>query len=201
MNMMNSLVINGINGRDGINGSEQQSDRRWSARWNAWQRWRRVQGGRRSLHRRRGAAAVEFAMIAPLFVIITLGVTEAGRLFEVQNQLALAVRQGGRLGAMDRTDFLKAGETCNSRVTRDVLDSLRACGLPADRAQVFIVNPDDHTTPISLDDPANDLRLFEVRVELPCSEVLGLRGPRVNGLILSARVVFRNARTPTGGGS
>jgi hypothetical protein len=140
-------------------------------------------------------------MIAPLFVIITLGVTEAGRLFEVQNQMALAVRQGGRLGAMDRTDFLQAGETCNIRVTKDVLDSLRACGLPADKAEVFIVNPDDHTTPISLDDPANDLRLFEVRVELPCSEVLGLRGPRVNGLKLSARVIFRNARTPTGVGS
>ena len=140
-------------------------------------------------------------MIAPLFVIITLGVTEAGRLFEVQNQLALAVRQGGRLGAMDRSDFLNAGETANGRVTKDVLDSLAACGLPASKATVFIVDADNHTTPFNLDDPANDLRLFEVRVELPCSEVLGLRGPRVRSLMMSARVVFRNARAPTGSGS
>lgn len=140
-------------------------------------------------------------MIAPLFVIITLGVTEAGRLFEVQNQLALAVRQGGRLGAMDRSDFLNAGETANGRVTKDVLDSLAACGLPASEATVFIVDADNHTTPFNLDDPANDLRLFEVRVELPCSEVLGLRGPRVRSLTMSARVVFRNARAPTGSGS
>jgi len=129
--------------------------------------------------------------------VVTLGVAEAGRLFEVQNQLALAAREGARLAAMERNDLLQAGETTNAKITSDVKSFLQANGLPADDVDVFIVDPNDHTTVFDLDDPANDHELFELRLELPCISVLGLGGPRTQALTLTSRIVFRNARAPT----
>lgn len=49
---------------------------------------------RKSARKRRGAAAVEFAFVAPVFITILMGVAEASHLFEAQNQLAVAVREG-----------------------------------------------------------------------------------------------------------
>ena len=143
---------------------------------------------------RRGAAAVELAIVAPLFVTLMLGVAEASRLFHAQNQLALAAREGARLAAMDRTGMLGEGVTTNAKVAADIQHFLAANGLPGDDVDVFIVDPDDHTTTFDLDDPANDLKLFEVRVELPYSELGGFGGSSSNDWNLSAAIVFRNAR-------
>jgi Flp pilus assembly protein TadG len=49
-----------------------------------------------SLGRRRGAAAVEFALVAPLFIMLTFGMIEAGRMILVQQLLTNAVREGAR---------------------------------------------------------------------------------------------------------
>jgi hypothetical protein len=146
------------------------------------------------MRRRRGAAAVEFAIVAPVFVVIVLGVAESSRLFEVQNQLALAARGGARLGAMDRTGLLEEGQTTNDKVADDVKHFLSANGLPGDQATVFIVDPEDSTTPFDMDDEVNELELFELRVELPYSAVSEGGGSLGESFVLSAKVVFRNAR-------
>ncbi|MEO8496395.1 MAG: TadE family protein [Planctomycetota bacterium] len=145
---------------------------------------------------RRGAAAVEFAIVAPLFVTIMMGMSQASQLFETQNQLAVAVREGARLAAMDRTGMLAEGQTTNSKVTSDIVNYLNASGLPGDQVDVFIVDPHNHTTSFDLDNPANDLELFEVRVELPYSALTGTSagGSNHGEWKLSAKIVFRNAR-------
>lgn len=50
--------------------------------------------------RERGAAAVEFALILPILLILVGGVIDFGRLFYTQIQLSNAARDGVRLAAM-----------------------------------------------------------------------------------------------------
>lgn len=144
--------------------------------------------------KRRGAAAVEFAVIAPIFVTLVLGVSEISHMFELQNQLALAARDGARLAGMDRRDFLPDGQTINAKIEDDVRNFLTSNGVPGDEVDVFIVSPEDHTTPFDLDDDANDMELFELRVELPYSVLTGVDDSTGTDWTLSACVVFRNGR-------
>ena len=53
--------------------------------------------------RRRGAAMVEFALIAPVFLILVTGIVELGRGIVVQQLLTNASRQGARIGGYDTT--------------------------------------------------------------------------------------------------
>jgi len=145
--------------------------------------------------RRRGVASVEFAVVAPLFVTIVMGVAQVSQLFDVQNELAIAAREGARLASMDRTGMLDGQQTTNEKITADIKNFLTSNGLSGDDVNVHIVDPDDHVSVFDFDDPNNDLELFELRVELPYSSVSGLGGSASNGLMMSAKVVFRNARS------
>ena len=49
---------------------------------------------------RRGAAAVEFAIVAPLFVTLVFGMIEFGRVVMVQQLLTNATREGARVGVL-----------------------------------------------------------------------------------------------------
>ena len=51
--------------------------------------------------RRRGAAAVEFALIAPLFLLLLAGIIEFGQAFRIQHAVSNASRRGARLAAME----------------------------------------------------------------------------------------------------
>jgi Flp pilus assembly protein TadG len=56
-----------------------------------------VREGPRPLPRRRsGAAAVEFALVAPLLVLLVLGMIEFGRMIMVEQILTNAAREGAR---------------------------------------------------------------------------------------------------------
>jgi Flp pilus assembly protein TadG len=48
----------------------------------------------------RGAAAVEFALIFPILVVLVLGIVEFGRAYNVQTTLSGAARQGARVMAL-----------------------------------------------------------------------------------------------------
>lgn len=50
----------------------------------------------------RGAAAVEFALVVPLLLLLVLGIVEFGRAYNIQLQLTAAAREGVR--AMAITD-------------------------------------------------------------------------------------------------
>ena len=69
---------------------------------------------------RRGAVTVEFAVVAPVFITIILGLTQACRILHAQNALTEAVRDGARVAAMERADFLNPGQTTNQKITQDV---------------------------------------------------------------------------------
>jgi Flp pilus assembly protein TadG len=54
----------------------------------------------RAAGRRRGAAAVEFALVLPVLLAILTGILEYGWLFLQQSNLSAAVREGARVGSM-----------------------------------------------------------------------------------------------------
>ena len=51
--------------------------------------------------KRRGAAAVEFALVAPIFFLLVLGMVEIGRAVMVQQVLTNASREGARRAVLD----------------------------------------------------------------------------------------------------
>jgi Flp pilus assembly protein TadG len=55
---------------------------------------------RRFRRDQRGAAMVEFAIIAPLLFALLFGIVDYGRLFFLYNKLTNAVREGARIGAV-----------------------------------------------------------------------------------------------------
>jgi Flp pilus assembly protein TadG len=57
----------------------------------------------------RGAAAVEFALVLPLLLLIFLGIVQFSQAFQVQAQLAAAAREGARVMALS-TDSARAQE-------------------------------------------------------------------------------------------
>ena len=67
-----------------------------------------------SYRRKRGAAAVEFAIVAPLFFMLLFGMIEYGRCVLVQQMLTNASREGARRGVLDGT------------TTQDVVDVVQS---------------------------------------------------------------------------
>lgn len=69
--------------------------------------------------KQRGASVVEFAVVAPLFFMLILGIIEFGRVMTVQQVITNAAREGARMAILDGssasevqswvTDYLKGG--------------------------------------------------------------------------------------------
>ncbi|MBI3839438.1 MAG: pilus assembly protein [Planctomycetia bacterium] len=82
----------------------------------------RTPGGRRQTSRRRGAAAVEFALVAPLlFLTIIIPIFEFGRGFMVSELVTNAARAGCRVGVLPGN--------LNSAITSTVTTNLSGQGV------------------------------------------------------------------------
>lgn len=76
---------------------------------------------------RRGASAVEFAVIAPIFFMLILGMIEFGRAIMVQQVLTNASREGARFAVLDGStggevktivdDYLKSTRISGANIT------------------------------------------------------------------------------------
>jgi Flp pilus assembly protein TadG len=147
---------------------------------------------------RRGAATVEFALVAPVFLAMILGVTETSRMFEVQNQLQVAAREGARTAVMDRTGLTSAGQSTNAKVAQDVKNILAATGLDASKINVEIVSHDNPSQAFDLDATANSLKYFQLKVSIPLGAASKIVPENMVNANLKTKVVFRNAKTTTG---
>ena len=141
--------------------------------------------------KRRGAVTVEMAAIAPVLVAIVAGFITSSRLVDTKSELSTAARLGARVAIMERS-LLDPGKSVTDIVTSEVRAYLNAAGLPGDDVAIKIVEATDHTTPFDIENPDNNLRLFELRLELPWSTVSGVSA---DDWKLTAKVVFRNARS------
>lgn len=92
----------------------------------------------------RGVAAVEFALVMPLLVVILLGLWEVGRLVQLQQILSNAAREGARLAAQSQTinstgePTMIAVSTGTPNVKQTVVNYLRQAGLTVDASAVNV---------------------------------------------------------------
>src|SRR5258708_32314244 len=108
----------------------------------------------------RGAATVEFAIVAPVFLIMITGIMELGRAIVVQQLLTNASREGARIGGYDTT-------TSTSTVTTAVNSYLSNVGISG---ATTVVTPN----PPSL---ASDGQSVTVMVSIPFTNVSYLPTP------------------------
>jgi Flp pilus assembly protein TadG len=143
---------------------------------------------------RRGAAAVEFAVVAPILVTIMMGLIQSGRGYEAKNLLEGAAREGARFACMDRSKMTNSGQTTNQKVASDVKNFLTTNGILKQNVTVTIKDANNPTADFNLDDPHNDLKLFQVNVSVKYSDVSFTAVSASKDYALTASVVFRNAR-------
>lgn len=127
----------------------------------------------RSRHRR-AASAVEFAIVAPVFFLVVLGIVEFGRMVMVQQVITNAAREGARIAVLD--------SATPGRVTARVNDYLAAASLPNTSV---IITPGDPAS-AGFDEPVS------VEVRLPYAAVSPLTRPFLaGGVVLSATSTMR----------
>lgn len=143
---------------------------------------------------RRGAVAVEFAVIAPVLMAIAIGMIEVNRVYEAQNLLATAAREGARFASMDREGMLNEGQSANQKLADDIKTYLASNGIPRDSVQVRVKDHDNPSLDFDIDAPENDLRLFEVHVSANYSGVSYSPVAPGDDHSMSAKIVFRNGR-------
>jgi TadE-like protein len=161
----------------------------------------------RSVVSRRGAATVEFALVASAILLpMYVGLSTFSRVFDVDAQLHAAVREGARLAAMDRSGVVPAGQTTNSKVASDIKAFLESSGIPSSHVDVAIKGPYVPSNPpifdlpeFDLDSVANDSKLFVVEAKVSLSDVYGATHDPTNTIpdTRIARIVFRNGQATT----
>ncbi|NQU25254.1 MAG: pilus assembly protein [Candidatus Nealsonbacteria bacterium] len=125
--------------------------------------------------RRRGAAAVEFAFVAPVFFMLVLGMLEFGRMVMVQQVITNGSREGARVAVLDGTT--------GAEVVAAVQDYMSAANVSGVNVTVDPTEP----TSAGYGDPVT------VTVSVPFSEVSWLPSPFMIGgdTNLTAATVMR----------
>lgn len=100
----------------------------------------------------RGAAAVEFALVLPLLLLIVFGIIDFGRAYNMQISLSQGAREGVRVLALNgsTSDATARTEQAAYPVTEIGL-SMTTCpvpALPTDDAVVLATRTYDYITPI-----------------------------------------------------
>ncbi len=131
---------------------------------------------RRRLPRRQrfGVAAVEFAIVAPIFFLVVLGIIEFGRMVMVQQVITNAAREGARISVFDSATTAKV----NTRVT----SYLAAAGISG------------ATVTVSPNPPTNAAfgEQVSVRIDIPFTAVSALSTPFMSAATtLTAESIMR----------
>ncbi len=145
---------------------------------------------------RRGAALVEFAIISPVILALVLGVVEMGTALEASNKLTSALREGGRLAAMDWTDIVPNGVTPNDKVMTDIKNFLEASGVPSDQVAISMTFAEgaNQGNLFDLADPDNMNELFQISASIDYSAVSSFPAHLMSGQTLTASIVLRAGR-------
>lgn len=99
---------------------------------------------------RRGAAMLEFAIVAPVLLALLLGIVEVARFFFLYHMLLTAVREGARLGAVT-----PMGTTA---------ERTAATGLITSTVRARMIDPAAATAPVTITLPSGSGALQTVRV-------------------------------------
>jgi hypothetical protein len=143
---------------------------------------------------RRAAVAVEFAFVAPILVASALSLVELTKAYDVQNLIETAAREGARFASMDREGMLAAGQSTNSKLVQDVKNFLASSGMDPEDITVAVTDFESPESSFDLDDPENDLKLFNVDISIPYSSVSFSPVSASQDFAMTASITFRNGR-------
>lgn len=145
---------------------------------------------------RRGTATVEFAVIAPVFLILVLGTWEMGTAVRASNNLTAAVREAGRLASMDFTGTLAVNQTANQKVEQDIRAFLNAAGMPGGQATITITHADGAYAgqTFDLENGDNYLELFRITATVPFTAVSVFPNKIMQTSQLKAEMINRRGR-------
>ncbi len=144
--------------------------------------------------KRRGAAAVEFAIVAPVFFLMIFGMIEFGRMIMVQQLITNASREGARLAVLDGSTMAGVRTT-----VKDYLESVTVKGVTDDDIDIEAVQIDaatgTETVVLDLDSAGYGGRVT-VTITIPFNQVSWLSSPMIMDVIdedmqLSASTVMR----------
>lgn len=111
-------------------------------RTNQRRRWlAKAKHGRRHRSLRSGAAAVEFALVAPLLFMLTLGMMEVSRMVMVKQLLTNASREGARLAVLPGTTSAEVLELVSNELTAYSVNGVRVQVQPASLASAVAGTP------------------------------------------------------------
>lgn len=150
----------------------------------------RFRAPRRSGKNRKGIAATEMAIIAPVFLLLFLGVVEMSEAINANDVLSTALREGGRLASMDFAEISMEDNDINGKVEDDIKNFLRASEFPADSVTVNIVHADGGAD-FDLADPANYLKYCKIEAVVPYSAISQYPVHYLAGQNLTSSFVFR----------
>jgi Flp pilus assembly protein TadG len=124
---------------------------------------------------------VEFAVVAPLFFLLILGMVEFGRMMMVQQVLTNGSREGARIAVLDDPD----PATQTARVKQAVVDYLHEGGIGSAGLDNVNVDPDPPSS-------AGYGGSVTVTVSVPFDQVSWLPSPMfLGGSTLEATTVMR----------
>lgn len=146
---------------------------------------------------RRGTATVEFAMVAPLFMTLVLGISEMSRALDVAQNMSAALREGGRLAAMDLEGMVPNGSTAEAKVIADIRNMITASGLDGSKFTITIKHASGTKVgqDFDFDDPNNYLQYFKIQAEVDYGNISFLPGQVMVGQKLRKFIVLRMGRS------
>jgi Flp pilus assembly protein TadG len=158
--------------------------------------------GRRLLADQSGASAVEFALVMPLLVVMLMGIIDFGRVWNRQQVITDAAREGARW-AVVKDDADK-----QATVTAVIQDRLTAAGMSWNGTVAYAASCDEWTAPApSSTEPGvagcgwGGAMGSEARVVITAPYPFSLIGPvlsllggtgEINAVVLSTNFVMRN---------
>lgn len=145
------------------------------------------------IQHRSGVAAVEFAVVAPVFFTLILGMAELSRALNVATNLTSAVREGGRLASMHHNGAIPAGMTTEEKVLLDIRNVLKANGINGGAATLSITHAEGTKAGqnFDLDDNANYLDYFRISAAISYSDVSVFPLRVMKNQTLETSIVFR----------
>jgi Flp pilus assembly protein TadG len=138
----------------------------------------------RGAWRRSGTAAVELAVVAPVVVILLVGVLEVGRMVQMTQIISNAAREGARKAS--------TGVNTYSDVQTTVANYLTRAGITNQTGLVINVYDVTQSNAGPQFDPSTAVYLdqLQISVSLPYSNVALAPLPGFSGAVISAQAVW-----------
>jgi Flp pilus assembly protein TadG len=120
-----------------------------------------------------GVAVIEFALVAPLLLILVFGIIDLGRAYSTLNQIAASAREGARFAAV-LPNPTSGSSQAQIRQTVKTFSERQLGGAPISDGQIF-VTLDRAAATVTV-----EVRGYSFQLLTPLAGVVGLRTVPIN---------------------